>query len=184
MKRKQLLLLGIFALNLCVGCGNLSLLPAAQSSASDAANCAYGISAACHDDNAPEPALASVQENQKLFAPYAPYGMTYDSAKNQLFYNGKLVRWFEDRYPIEGEDGDEGLYAGADFFCEEGIVDVYATRDLTHLPQNPDGSQDPSGILTGLQEFSQEEFDARNIEAIKNPPITEAIDSEGGELTQ
>ena len=94
---------------------------------------------------------------------YEKYGMTYDAAKNELFYNGKLVRWFEDYYPLE-ESGN----AGVDFFNEHGIIDVYAVRDFTSFAKDSDGAIDSRGELLELKEFTQEEFNARDIEAIKN----------------
>ena len=106
---------------------------------------------------------------EERFKPYEQFGLTYDADKNELQYNGKVVRWFEDYYPIS-EDGEQ---AGKDFFNENGVVDVYAVRDLSSLVHNDDGSFDPSGKLIGVKEFSEEEFAVRDIEAIKNPqPIT------------
>lgn len=104
------------------------------------------------------------------FAIYEQYGMTYDINKKELTYNGKLVRWFEDYYPV-----DDDSQAGIDFFNENGVVDVYAVRDFTTFAKDENGSIDPRGELLGLQEFSQEEFDARNIDAIKNPNPQTAI---------
>lgn len=127
--------------------------------------------------NVSSPALGMVAEDgaekaasfSEQFKPYAQFGMTYDTGKNELYYNGKSVRWFEDYYPISGD----GAQAGIDFFNENGIVDVYAVRDLSSFVRNDDGSFDPSGKLTDLKEFSEEEFAARDIEAIKNPqPVT------------
>ena len=102
---------------------------------------------------------------EKRFQPYEKFGLVYHADKNELEYNGKSVRWFEDYYPIP----DEGQ-AGMDFFNENGVVDVYAVRDLSSFVRSEDGSFDPSGKLEGLKEFSEEEFAARNIEALKNPP--------------
>ena len=107
---------------------------------------------------------------QKLFKPYAQFGLTYEASKNELTYNGKVVRWFEDYYTVEN-----GMQAGNDFFNENGVVDVYAVRDLTSIVRAEDGSFDPSGKLTGVKEFSAEEFAARDIEAIKNPPPAVAL---------
>ena len=107
---------------------------------------------------------------EELFKPYAQFGLTYDASKNELTYNGKAVRWFEDYYTVEN-----GMQAGNDFFNENGVVDVYAVRDLTSIVRAEDGSFDPSGKLTGVKEFSAEEFAARDIEAIKNPPSPVAI---------
>lgn len=102
---------------------------------------------------------------EELFKPYEPFGLVYNASKNELQYHGRLVRWFEDYYTIP----DEGQ-AGIDFFNENGVVDVYAVRDLSSFIRSEDGSFDPSGKLAGLKEFSEEEFASRKIEAIKNPP--------------
>lgn len=104
------------------------------------------------------------------FAIYEQYGMTYDVGKKELTYNGKLVRWFEDYYPI-----DDSSQSGIDFFNESGVVDVHAVRDFTTFAKNEDGSIDPRGELIRLQEFSQEEFDARNIDESKHPKPLIAI---------
>lgn len=72
------------------------------------------------------------------------------------------MRWFEDYYPIDGD----GNKAGLDYLDEEGETDVYALRDLSEPVQNPDGSTDPSGKLIGLKEFTEEEFNARDIKAL------------------
>lgn len=107
---------------------------------------------------------------EELFKPYEQFGLTYDSGKNELKFNGKTVRWFEDYYTVE-----DGVQAGNDFFNENGVVDVYAVRDFTSIVRAEDGSFDPSGKLTGVKEFSSEEFAARDIEAIKNPPPAVAL---------
>lgn len=46
---------------------------------------------------------------------------------------------------------------------------MYAVRDFSKIERNADGSFDPSGKLVGLKEFSQEEFNSRDINIIKNP---------------
>lgn len=107
----------------------------------------------------------SLAEQYKI---YEPFGMSYDANKNELTYNGKLVRWFEDYYPV----GVEGEQAGIDFLNENGNVDVYAIRDLKDIERTSDGSYDPSGKLVGLQEFSEEAFKSRDIENLKMPPMT------------
>ena len=105
------------------------------------------------------------------------FGMVYDSDKDVLYYNGKLVRWFEDYYELSAEER-----AGIDFFNENGVVDVYAVRDFSNLIQNDDGSFDPSGKIVGLKEFSDKEFAERDINAIKNPP-RDVCYAGGGPLT-
>ena len=92
-------------------------------------------------------------------------GFIYEGILHQaeLTYNGNLVRWFEDYYPISNNET-----AGIDFLNENGTVDVYAVRDLESFSKAADGSVDPAGKLIGLKEFTQQEFDARDIEALKN----------------
>lgn len=104
------------------------------------------------------------------FKIYEPFGMTYDADKNELYYKGKAVRWFEDYYPLSND-----TKAGRDFFNENGVVDVYAVRDLHTSQLAADGSFDPGGTLTGLAEFSEKEFAARDLEAIRNPAPAMAI---------
>ena len=130
---------------------------------------AANFSVAIHDDGA-EDANVSYEEQ---FKPYEQFGMTYNTAKKQLEYNGKPIRWFEDYYTISGEE-----QAGRDFFDENGVVDVYAVRDFSSFARSDDGSFDPSGKLVGLKEFSEEEFAARDIEAIKNPAPSVAMAGE------
>lgn len=109
---------------------------------------------------------------EDIFKPYEQFGLIYNVNKNELHYNGKLVRWFEDYYTIP-ETGQ----AGIDFFNEKGTIDVYAVRDLNNFVRLADGSFDPSGKLIGIKEFSEEEFISRNVEALKNPPLQITITS-------
>lgn len=104
------------------------------------------------------------------FKTYEQFGMVYDAEKNELYYNGKAVRWFEDYYPLE-----DGSRAGRDYFNVSGEVDIYAVRDLSDIVRAEDGSFDPSGILIGLEEFSEKEFAARNIDALRNPAPISAV---------
>jgi len=115
---------------------------------------------------------ASIKEekdNAEIFAIYEQYGLTYNKDTDQLFYKGELVRYFEDYYTI-GDNKDKA-YSGIDYFNEHGTIDVHGIRDLSKLTHNPDGSTDPSGKLIGVKPYSQAEFDARDIEKLKNPQI-------------
>lgn len=97
---------------------------------------------------------------EKYYKKYAPYGLGYDETAQRLTYDGKIVRTFEDMYPI-----DEQTVAGTVLQMPDGEVDVYAVRDLTGpIVRNLDGSFDPSGKLTGLREATKEEFDERTRE--------------------
>ena len=120
--------------------------------------------------NAESDGVATKVSYEELFKPYEQFGLIYDSGKKELQYQGKTVRWFEDYYTTS-----DGSQAGNDFFNENGVVDVYAVRDFTSIVRSEDGSFDPSGKLVGVKEFSEAEFAARDIEAIKNPPSVVAI---------
>ena len=110
---------------------------------------------------------------EELYKPYEQFGLVYNADKNELRYNGKLVRWFEDYYTV----GDN-MRAGRDFFNENGVVDIYAVRDFSNIVRAEDGSFDPGGTLVGIKEFTAEEFAARDIEAIKNPSPVVAVAGE------
>ncbi len=118
---------------------------------------------------------AERKQRSKTFQPYSQYGMVYDEGKDELQYNGKAVRWFEDYYQLSEEES-----CGLDFFNEKGVVDVHAVRDFSKPVTNWDGSIDPAGELVGLEPFSEKEFAARDIEAIKNPPVPVCYAAEDG----
>ncbi len=113
-----------------------------------------------------------------IYAAYEQYGLTYNKSTDQLFYNGELVRYFEDYYPV----GDDGR-AGKDYLNENGTIDVHGVRDLSQLTHNSDGSFDPSGKLIGVEPYSQADFDARDIEELKNPPMQTTAIEDGPKLT-
>ena len=96
----------------------------------------------------------------KELARYAPYGLGYDEAAKRLTFGGRIVRVFEDTWPI-----GPGMEAGTIMQFPDGEVDVYGVRDLSApIVRNADGSFDPSGTLLGLREATKEEFDARTRE--------------------
>lgn len=148
--------------------GKISELSTEQESTYTVAYAKDGIEDTAHDE-------AVLKE---LLKSYEEFGMVYNPEKDALYYNGKLVRWFEDYYELSTEER-----AGIDFFNENGVVDVYAVRDFSNIIRHDDGSFDPSGKVVGLKEFSDEEFAERDIDAIKNPPMRVAYAGEGGPLT-
>ena len=60
----------------------------------DVAYAENGVEDAAHDE-------AVLKEQLKN---YEEFGMVYDSDKDVLYYNGKLVRWFEDYYELSAEE--------------------------------------------------------------------------------
>ena len=100
----------------------------------------------------------SVQENAASaadFSEYAPFGLLWNEEEQALFFNGERVRYFCDGAEVEGGMAIRIEYADAKL---EGEIDVHTVRERT---DNGDGSYDPMGRLTGLEKYSQEEFDAR-----------------------
>lgn len=113
--------------------------------------------------------VETTESKAERFAVYEQFGISYNKSTDQLFYNGELVRYFEDYYPVGGKEED--TYSGIDYLNENGTIDVHGIRDLSKLTRNTDGTTDPGGKLTGVERYSQAEFDARDIEEMKNPPM-------------
>lgn len=175
-KQKQIALFmsGLLIAGCLTGCGAMEALSDHISTqAASAVDSLSAESSAAVDDAAY--AREDEAEYGEQFQIYKPFGMTYDAVKDELWYNGKRVRWFEDYYQLNEEES-----AGTDFFDEHGVVDVYAVRDFRNLVQHTDGSYDPSGKVVGLKQFSDKEFAARDVETLKNPPMRAAYAIEGG----
>lgn len=101
-----------------------------------------------------------IQDNtpQKLvsYAQYEAFGLQYDESKNELYFDGELVRYFYDGVKLG--DGGESVYC--DFLNEQGIVDVHTIREAS---VNKDGSINLFGELIGIERYSQEEFNNRDL---------------------
>ena len=89
----------------------------------------------------------------ELRASYEPFGLLYDASTDTYTYQGKPVRYLFDGSILETDaDGTLGAYATAnDFYNARGLVDVYVVREVE---QNVDGSVNPMGDITGIQEFT------------------------------
>lgn len=126
-------------------------------------------------------AMTSVSDlKEQEFEQYEPYGLIYNAEDGRLYFDGKLVRYFEDMYPM----GNDGEKAGSVFSSNDGEVDVYAVRDLSgDIVRNADGSFDPQGKLLGVEAYSQEEFDARTVEMEKYAAETGTAVENAGEGT-
>ena len=162
MKMKKTSFAGILlALALVIGTTTVFATNAASAAATENENATL----------AEETAYVETPESKaEIYAVYEQYGLIYSKGTDQLFYNGELVRYFEDYYPVV-----EGASAGKDYFYENGTIDVHGVRDLSQLTRNSDGSVDPSGKLIGVEPYSQADFDARDIEKLKNPPQAYAV---------
>jgi len=97
---------------------------------------------------------------------YEPYGLTYDTEKDKLFYDGQTVRYFVDEF-----SNGHGYNAYYDYDLD-GTIDLYAVREN-------DGE---NGILTGIAAYSQEDFDLRTLQ-IESEQNTESDYSEAYKMT-
>ena len=79
-----------------------------------------------------------------LYTDYEPYGLRLDTDNNKLYYQGQVVRCFDDQWP-----GDNQNTMGIGYCDPTGIVDVRAERT--------------DSKLTGLVQASAEEFAARKL---------------------
>ena len=80
-----------------------------------------------------------IRKTAQVFKIYEEFGMSYDRKQNRFFYNGKMVRHFNDTI-------GESSHA---FHHDEGVIDVIPLRD-------------EQGKLTGLREATDEEFEERS----------------------
>ena len=99
---------------------------------------------------------------QISYQEYEPFGLKYDESKNELYFNGELVRYFYDG--VDLADGAQSVYC--EFLDENGTVDIHTTRETV---KNADGSINPFGPLTGIERYSQEEFDNRDLSSFYDP---------------
>ena len=74
----------------------------------------------------------------KKYAIYEQYGLTYDQDTDNLYYNGKLVRYFSDKLSAQGNYNV--------FTCANGMVDIKTVRNANYE-------------LTGIIPVSQQEYD-------------------------
>ena len=86
------------------------------------------------------------KEARAFYAPYAQFGLTYDSKTGSLVYQGQVVRRFLDVWTSNGEALDSGKFSGTmtNLWNDAGTVDVTTIRDYA----NPDA--EGNGRLTGL----------------------------------
>ena len=100
---------------------------------------------------------------QVSYQEYEKFGLKYDESKNELYFDGELVRYFYDG--VDVADGVQSVYC--EFLNENGTVDIHTTRETI---KNADGSVNPFGRLTGIERYSQEEFDNRDLSSFYDAP--------------
>ncbi len=97
----------------------------------------------------------SEKEFEERAKEYEAFGVTYDIKNDQWYFNGEKVRFFRDVRTSNGEDLTGGKFKGAirTLGSADGTVDIYTVRDFAR----PDASG--NGTLTGVEKYSQAEFD-------------------------
>jgi len=120
------------------------------------------------ENNVTFTATETTDPRGRYFEIYREFGLIYDPTIDHLYFNGELVRYFQDIIPLY-PFGSHFNNATIDtrHFTEGGTVDVRAVRDFSQVIQNADGSTNPAGILVRLERVSQEEFDARDFDDLR-----------------
>ncbi len=116
-------------------------------------------------------ATPSHEDLPTLLKEYEAFGLTMEDGL--LYYQGQRVREFLDGYEIEGNRVSRYSYYDA-----AGTVDV---RTLRQDWQNPDGSTELFGPITGLKSSTQEEFEAAEFDGLPSGLLREATAVESGE---
>jgi beta-lactamase regulating signal transducer with metallopeptidase domain len=80
----------------------------------------------------------------QTFSVYEQYGLTYKKETDRLYYNGELVRYFEDN------QATDGTFRGTAKPGVDGNIDVHAVRNS-------------AGKLIGVEPYNQADFNARTI---------------------
>ena len=88
----------------------------------------------------------SAKELQEMAEEYGKFGVTYDAANGQWYFNGETVRYFRDILTSNGESLEGGKFNGAirTLGNGNGTVDIYTVREYQSL--NASGY----GTLTGI----------------------------------
>lgn len=96
-------------------------------------------------DASGEPMTAD--EKEAFYAPYRPFGITYDRAGDRLMYGGERVRSFLDVRQSNGEDFSSGRFKGTMtmFTEDDGTIDITILRDYAQ----PDSQG--NGTITGIK---------------------------------
>lgn len=154
-----------------MGCAATTVSPSeAESNGAKSSNEPVYVAEVANDSgDTPADGTTLNKESAKV---YHDFGLLYDETTEVLSYNGKLVRYFEDMYPVGGGE------AGKSYFNGNGVVDVYAVRDFSNLTDLPNGGFDPSGTLIELKEYTETEFKNRDITEFTDPSTKMAISSE------
>jgi beta-lactamase regulating signal transducer with metallopeptidase domain len=148
------------AIVITIGTGFAFAATANTAEAVEAVNTAYAnVAANSITLMSPE----TTEQRAERFEVYKEFGLTYDTISSELYFNGELIRYFEDYFPVTS-DGN----AGINYFNENGTIDIHGVRDLSQIAYNDNGSYDPSGKLIGVEPYSQAEFDAKDISNLKN----------------
>lgn len=99
-------------------------------------------------ENAVESTFTQNQADPELYAVYEPFGLTVEEKTGKLYYNGELVRCFNDAVPTKNLSTK-----AIGYYEESGVVDVRAIR----------GNFANSYELSGLEALSPTEFNTRDI---------------------
>lgn len=95
-----------------------------------------------------ELAAGETRADAELYAPYEAFGLSVDATTGKLYYDGKLVRCFDDQIPTANFS-----VKAIGYYEKNGVIDVRAVRE----------NEDNTGELVALVTASQQEFQNRVI---------------------
>ena len=136
MKMKKASLITILAAVVVVACVSILFATSAKNNPTE--------SSSASEESSSDTVVQNIYD-PNLYKDYEPYGLKFDLENSKLYFEGKLVRCFDDQWK-----GDNLNTKGIGYYETHGTVDIKAVRD----------SNDQ---LTGLQKATEEEFAAREI---------------------
>ena len=136
MKMKKASIITILAAVVVVACVSILFATSAKNNPTE--------SSSASEESSSDTVVQNIYD-PNLYKDYEPYGLKFDLENSKLYFEGKLVRFFDDQWK-----GDNLNTKGIGYYETHGTVDIKAVRD----------SNDQ---LTGLQKATEEEFAAREI---------------------
>ena len=136
MKMKKASIITILAAVVVVACVSILFATSAKNNPTE--------SPSASEESSSDTVVQNIYD-PNLYKDYEPYGLKFDLENSKLYFEGKLVRCFDDQWK-----GDNLNTKGIGYYETHGTVDIKAVHD----------SNDQ---LTGLQKATEEEFAAREI---------------------
>lgn len=156
MKMKKSSVAALTAAALLIG-GVTTVFATSAKTDSDHVPQAYSAETVITPQGQVGPDKQQAAELTKQFSVYKDHGLTYDEKTDNLYYNGKLVRWFSDKINADNQY--------VTFVRDNDGMDLQAIRNSSYK-------------LTGMAEVSRAEYD-KHTQAIKAVQSTDTAYEQG-----